>query len=34
MMDENLLSCVEYFFNIKERVQNKTGGTRFERGVV
>jgi hypothetical protein len=31
MMDENLLSYVEYFSNIKERVQNKTDGTRFER---
>jgi hypothetical protein len=34
MMDENLLSYVENFSNIKERVQNKTEGTRPERGLI
>jgi hypothetical protein len=34
MMDENLLSYGENFSNIKERVQNKTDGTRLERGLI
>jgi len=34
MMDENLLSYIENFSNIKERVQNKTEGTRPERGLI